>query len=103
MEREIRILLLAAAITFGGSGGAQAALTQDQIVYLEALIAAGNLEAISEFVADNPSVFDGATQLEKAIADLSKTLSSTTPIEITSIANKLKTVSTMAAQAASIY
>ena len=101
MNRELRVLMLAALLTFAAAPPAQAELAKKQVLKVQRLIQTGDLKGLNSFINNNNWIFGGETPLELALVDFAEALALKKPVEITT--EKWAGVVEKAAEAASIY
>lgn len=82
MNRELRILMLAASLTFAAAHSAHADLNREQILKVQQYIETGDIDGLNQFINNNNWIFGGDTLLERALAKLSEALSLKQPVEI---------------------
>lgn len=101
MSRELRVLMLAASLTFAAMHPAQAELAKQQILRVQHYIQTGNIDDLNRFINNHNWIFGGDTPLEKALAEFSEALALKKPVELAT--QSWATLVEKTAEAASIY
>lgn len=101
MSRELRVLMLAAALTFAAMHPAQAELAKQQILRVQYYIQTGNIDDLNRFINNHNWIFGGNTPLERALAEFSEALALRKPVELR--AQKWAVLVEKSSEAASIY
>lgn len=82
MNRELRVLMLAASLTFAAAHPAQADLAHKQILMVQHFIQTGDLKGLNRFINNNNWIFHGDTPLELALVEFSEALALKKPVKI---------------------
>jgi hypothetical protein len=101
MNRELRVLMLAAALTFAAAHPAQAELARKQVLLVQQYIETGDIDGLNRFINNNNWIFGGDTPLERALVEVAEALSLRQPVEIAT--NKLAILVEQAVKSTSIY